>query len=267
VLKHSLTLVLALALTQTSTRVAPAADPQQSDSPPANASEIIAKVRNYAADYIDRLPNFICTQTIIHSVAGKKGDRWHRRDTQAAQLVFAGGKEKRTVQAVNGKPVSNGKWRGNRNELTTEGEFGILMANILGPDSWAEISWGGRENLRGKDVAVVKYSIDQEHSTLRLSRDYLASAFVAYYGEVFADATNGAVMRITKQLSNIPPELETESSRTVIDYDKVAIGGTDYLLPSAASIEMTIRSGRLRNEMSFDGYRKFEANSTITFQP
>ena len=67
--------------------------------------------------------------------------------------------------------------------------------------------------------------------------------------------------------AEIPPELETESSRTVIDYDRVSIGGTDYLLPSAASVEMTIRSGRLRNEMSLEDYRKFEANSTITFQP
>jgi len=84
---------------------------------------------------------------------------------------------------------------------------------------------------------------------------------------VFADPKTGEVMRITKQLADIPPELETENSLTVIDYDKVVIGGADYLLPSTAYVEMTIRSGRLRNEMSFAGYRKFEANSTITFQP
>ncbi|MFL6448584.1 MAG: hypothetical protein ACJ746_12960 [Bryobacteraceae bacterium] len=262
-----LIVALALGLTETSPRPAIAAGRQQSEIPPTNASEIIAKVRNYAAGYIDRLPNFICTQTTTHSSAGKKGERWHRKDIQTAQLVFAEGKEKRTVQAVNGKAVLNGRWRGGRNELTTEGEFGILLANILGPDSWAEITWGGFENVRGQNLAVVRYSVDQEHSTLRLSRDYLASAFVAYYGEVFADPTTGAVVRITKQLSDIPPELETENSRTVIDYEKIAIGGTDYLLPSAASVEMTIRSGRLRNEMSFEGYRKFEASSTITFQP
>jgi len=223
-------------------------------------------MRTYAAGYIDRLPNFICVQTTTHSTAGTKGDRWRKKETQAVQLVFAGGKEKRTIQAVNGKPVSNGRWRGTRNELTTEGEFGILLANILGPDSSAEISWGGFDSVRGHDAAMVKYSVDKEHSTLRLSRDYLASAYVAYYGEVFADPATGAVLRITKELSDIPPELETENSQTVIDYGKVAIGGIEYLLPSSAYIEMRIRSGRLRNEMSFDGYRKFEANSTITFQ-
>lgn len=239
----------------------------QGQAAPANASDIIAKARSYAADYIDRLPNFLCLQTTTHSIAGRKGEHWHKKDTQTAQLLFAGGKEKRTLQAVNGKPVSAGRSRSSRSELTTEGEFGILLGNILGPDSDAEITWVGFDNVRDHEVAVVRYSVDKEHSTLRLSRDYLASAFVAYYGEVFFDPKTGAVFRITKQLSDIPPELETENSRTVIDYDKVAIGGADYLLPSTAYVEMTIRSGRLRNEMSFDGYRKFEANSTVTFQP
>lgn len=266
-MKLVLTLALSFALSETCAGPAWQAHAQESDNPPANASEIIARVRNYAARYIDQLPNFICTQTTTHSTAGKKGERWRKKDTQTAQLVFAAGKEQRTVQAVNGKAVPNGRWRGTRNELTTEGEFGILLANILGPDTWADISWGGFKSFRGQELAVIKYSVDQEHSTLRLSRDYLASAFVAYHGEVLADPGSGAVLRITKQLSEIPPELETESSRTVIDYDRVSIGGTDYLLPSAASVEMTIRSGRLRNEMSFEDYRKFEANSTITFQP
>jgi hypothetical protein len=256
-----------MALSQSWAKAASPGYQQSPQTPPENASEVIAKVRNYAAAYIDRLPNFLCVQTTTHSAAGRKAEHWRKKETQTAQLVFADGKEKRSVQAVNGKPVVNGRWRGSRNELTTEGEFGILLANILGPDSWADISWGGFENVRGRDLAVVKYSVEQEHSTLRLSRDYLTSAFVAYHGEVFADPTTGAVLRITKELSNIPPELETESSRTVIDYEKVAIGGTDYLLPSTATVEMTIRSGRLRNEMSFEGYRKFEANSTITFQP
>jgi len=234
---------------------------------PTNASEFIAKARGYAAEYIDRLPNFLCVQTTTHSTAGRKGEHWRKKDTQTAQLLFAGGKEKRTLQAVNGKPVSPGRGRGSRSELTTEGEFGLLLANILGPDSAAEITWEGFDHLRDQQVAVVKYAVDREHSTLRLSRDYLASAFVAYYGEIFFDPKTGAVLRITKELSDIPPELETENSRTVIDYDKVVIGGADYLLPSTASVEMTIRSGRLRNEMSFNGYRKFEANSTVTFQP
>lgn len=267
VMTHFLKLALILALAQSYSAPIFGAEGEQHQASAANASEIVAKMRNYAANYIDQLPNFICMQTTTHSTAGTKGDRWHRKETQAVQLVFAGGKEKRTIQAVNGKSVSNGRWRGTRNELTTEGEFGILLANILGPDSSAELTWGGLNTLRGHEVATVKYSVDQEHSTLRLSRDYYAAAFVAYYGEVFADPGSGAVLRITKELSGIPPELETESSQTVIDYDKVAIGGVEYLLPSSAYVEMKIRSGRLRNEMSFEGYRKFEANSTITFQP
>lgn len=265
--KPLFTFALSFALIQACAGSASAAGQQPFQSVPDNASEIVARARHYAARYIDGLPNFICTQTTTHSAAGRKGDRWSNKGTITAQLVFAGGKEKRTIQAINGKPISTGNSRASRERLTTEGEFGILLANILGPDSMAEITWKGFEKLRDREVAVIRYSVDQEHSTLRLSRDYYASAFVAYFGEVFADPDTGVVLRITKQLADIPPELETENSHTVIDYDKVVIAGADYFLPSTASVEMTIRSGRLRNEMSFNGYRKFEANSTITFQP
>ena len=185
----------------------------QGEAVPTNASEMVAKARTYATEYIDRLPNFLCLQTTTHSTAGKKGEHWHRKDIQTAQLVFAGGKEKRTLQAVNGKPVSNGNGRGSRNQLTTEGEFGILLANILGPDSAADITWQGFENLRDHQVAVVKYAVDQPHSTLRLSRDYLTSAFVAYDGRVFFDPKTGAVLRITKELSDIPPNSKPRTPR------------------------------------------------------
>src|SRR5437763_3044728 len=78
----------------------------QDQAVPTNASELIAKARSYAAEYIDGLPNFLCVQTTTHSIAGRKGEHWRKKDTQTAQLLFAGGKEKRTLQAVNGKPVS-----------------------------------------------------------------------------------------------------------------------------------------------------------------
>src|SRR4051794_25717848 len=134
VMKYLVKFALTLALAQTySNPAASGSEVQQYQESPGNASEIVARMRTYAAGYIDRLPNFICVQKTTHSTAGTKGDRWRKKETQAVQLVFAGGKEKRTIQAVNGKPVSNGRWRGTRNELTTEGEFGILLANILGP--------------------------------------------------------------------------------------------------------------------------------------
>lgn len=230
-------------------------------------AKIIARIREYADHYVSKLPDFLCVQTTSHYVGSKSGERWHKKDVLTAQLVFREGEEKRTVKTVNGKALVNAKWAGGRHELTTEGEFGILLANILGPNSSADIIWQGFEKLKGTDVAVIKYAIDQQHSTLKMSRDYLTSAFVPYYGQVFADPGTGSVLRIIKLVSDLPPELETENGLTIIDYSKVQIGGADYLLPSTASAQLVLKSGRLRNEMSFADYQKFEANSTIIFQP
>lgn len=228
---------------------------------------MLERVRAYADEYVTKLPDFICEQVIKHSSTGKKAERWRTGDTLTTRLIFAGGQEKRTVEAVNGKSVTQARRVGARQALTTEGEFGILLANILGPNSSAEIKWGGIEKMRERDVAVFRYSIAREDSTLTLTLSDLARATLPYYGEVYADAATGTVLRIVKHVSEIPSELKTKDLLTVIDYDKAQIGATSYFLPSVASVVVRTDSGQLKNEMFFSHYQKFETNSTITFQP
>jgi hypothetical protein len=75
------------------------------------------------------------------------------------------------------------------------------------------------------------------------------------------------VWRISDTADEIPRQLRTSSISTTIDYDEIAIGSTKYLLPVHAMVLMTSESGSVRNEMDFQNYRKFEADSTITFAP
>ncbi len=229
-------------------------------------NKLLETMRQYAEQYVSNLPNFVCMQVTRQFEAGKKPAHWHKGDTLTSKLVFSQGHEERSLELVNDKPMRavTRRWRA---PLTTEGEFGILLANVLGSGSDASFAWNGWETVRGKRLAVFDYSIDKEHSTLRLSLSDLVKGIVPYHGSIYADDATGAVRRITNSAFDIPSELQTKSISTTIDYDDVVISGRNYLLPVQAIVWLTTETGNVRNEIEFTGYRKFETDSVITYGP
>jgi hypothetical protein len=74
------------------------------------------------------------------------------------------------------------------------------------------------------------------------------------------------VWRITDAAdSDIPPQLQMRQISTVIDYAETQIGGKTYLLPVTASVAVVGFTGNVRNDLEFQEYRKFEADSVIKF--
>ena len=239
----------------------------QAPPDPAEQDRLLAAIEAYAAGYVSGLPNFLCEQVTHQYDAALKSNRWHKGDALTSRLSFQSGKEKRVLELVNGKPADpeRRQWR---TPLTSEGEFGILLGVVLGPDSDATFTWNRWESIRGKRLAVFDFSVDKEHSTLRMQLSDLAQAVLPYHGSVFADPDSGAVWRITDAVtSDIPPKLEMRDISTVIDYEETTIGDRQYLLPASATVAVTTWSRRIRNEIEFQGYRKFDADSVIHFDP
>ncbi len=58
--------------------------------------------------------------------------------------------------------------------------------------------------VRGKHLAIFDYSIDKEHSTLRLSLSDFVAAVVPYHGSIYADPATGAIWRISNSASDLP---------------------------------------------------------------
>jgi hypothetical protein len=226
--------------------------------------KMLSAMRQYAGDYVSNLPNFICKLTTEQFQAGKKSEHWRKGDTLTSTLTFNQGKEHRNLELVNDKPIKPGikRWR---TPLTTEGEFGILLSNVFGEASAASFQWNGWQTILDKRLAVFDFSIDQEHSTLRLSRSDLAHAVVPYRGSVYGDAESGVIWRITDGASGLPKDLDTQAISTTIDYGPVQIGQGSYMLPTHASVFLEMRDKKVRNDMTFQDYRKFESQSTITF--
>jgi hypothetical protein len=242
--------------------VASAAQEQPPDT--TEQERILNAMRAYSEQYIANLPNFLCELVTRQYQAGRKPSHWRKGDVLTSRLLFSQGAEQHSLELVNDKPVRAGSrpWRA---PLQTEGEFGILLANVLASASDASFEWKGWEVIQGKRVAIFGYSIDVTHSTLTLSLSDLAKATVPYHGTIYGDPETGAVWRITNAANDLPAEIQTKSVSTVIDYNPIFIGDKSYLLPVQASVSMTTDSNNIRNDLEFRNYRKFEADSVIKF--
>jgi len=231
---------------------------------PTEQNEILARIAKYSQDYVDNLPDFICLQLVEQFESRPHSDRWRKGDTLASRLVFNQGQEVHTLEMVNGKPLKPGLRRPHI-PLKTEGEFGILLASIISPQSEARFSWAGWIRVDAKRLASFRYWIDKQHSTLKLSLSDLAQAVLPYSGTITTDPDTGEVWRLTSGTSDIPEDVRTRSISTEISYDQVTIGGRDYLLPIRATVITETPTANLRNEMTFRQYRKFTTDSNITF--
>lgn len=242
------------------------ADEPQAPPTPSTAEQkkLLASIRQYAERYVDNLPNFICEQVTRQFEAGRKPKHWHRGDTLTAKLVYNEGREERTLEFVNSRPVGTQGhlWR---RPLVTEGEFGMLMERVFGSITDTGFSWGGWQPSGNSWLAVFNYEIDKQHSTLSLTLGDLAKAIVPYHGSIYADPSTGAIWRITSNPTDIPPELKTKSIDTVIDYGPVLIAGQRYVLPAKATVVLVTPSNNVRNEIEFTNFRKFETESRITY--
>ena len=242
------------------------APPSSSDERPnaAQQTAMLAAMGKYADQYVNNLPNFLCVLVTEQYQANKKGEHWKKGDTLTARLAFTDGREHRTLQLVNNKSLAQvtHRWR---TPLTTEGEFGRLIQMIFDDRTNAAFDWNRWDTLSGKRVAVFDYAVDQQHSTMKLGLSDLASAIIPYHGSVFADPESGAVYEVYEAASDIPPELRTKEIGTKIEYSEVAIGETKYLLPLRASVLMKSDQDQVRNELEFQDYRKFGAESSIKF--
>jgi hypothetical protein len=223
---------------------------------------MLDKLRQYAGRYLDNLPNFVCSRVTEQYDAGKKPEKWRQRDTLTAKLIFNQGKENQTLELVNGKPIRAGHYI--NQPLATEVEFGGLVSNVLDERADAEISWSRWEDLRGRRLAVFAYTVDRQHSRVTLGVGGIA-ATVPFRGLIFADAGTGELWRITSEAFDIPDAADAKSITTTVDYGSVDINNKRFNLPVAASVWLNTGNRNILNKVSFNNYRKFDAESKITF--
>lgn len=240
---------------------------------PSEAEALLAKARDFAANYIRNLPDFICSNMIrrfeTHPISRIDTQAFlgelRLQDTITTEVSFDHGKESYKAKTVNGQPHEEPV-----PGLTTSGEFGSILGSIL-IFGGTNPEWSRWESIDGKPVAVFRYSVDAAHS--RYTVNWLNThrrpkeTVPAFNGELSIDPASGAIVRLTRH-AVLPRESRIVFVDTVIEYQPVVIGGVSYICPVKSVTRSLWKTDPYGfeyslNEVQFDSYHKFEGESTL----
>jgi hypothetical protein len=235
--------------------------------PPSRAevNNVIEKSREYALAYDKGLPNFICVQVTRRFFDPAGLELWNKLDTVTAKLSYFDHKEQKQVMFVNNKYVDMdySKLGGG---ATSTGEFGSLLREIYEPASEALFGWERWGTLRGRLHYVLNYRVLQSKSKWTIHHGESGKQIVpAYHGLIFVDKDYLSVSRIVMEAEDIPPDFPVQMAKTQLDYDFTDIGGQPFLLPLRSELRMRDGKVLVKNEAEFRTYRKFGAETSITF--
>jgi hypothetical protein len=224
---------------------------------------LLTRIKQSAMRFQGQLPDFICTKlTSRWEDSSGSGKKWKRRDELEETVFFAqNGRTATQLLKLNGKPTN--RTHGNIGGVVEDGVVrdAIVPASIFGPLANGRFEWIRWDLIEHRRMAVFAFKVaplfknypDGKHAFL-----------IGFHGLVYGDADDGKVMRLEVHVDG-PDGYPFQESGWDIDYGAVAISGRELLLPVKAVARYRVDKLLARNEIQFTGYRKYEADSKVTF--
>jgi hypothetical protein len=226
---------------------------------------VIDKARETAFEFTETLPDYMVKQftTRYESANARRiGTTWQPLDVVTADVITENGKERYENILRNGKPVKDveesGTW--------STGEFASTLQAILSPASDALFTDKKSTTIENRPSWRYDFMIEQPRSSWQVVAG--GSRYrPAYGGAIWIDKETSRVLRIEMDARKIPEEFPIDHVESEVDYGFVTIGGKKYVLPThSESLSCTRGTTECtRNAIDFRNYRKYGANSSVTF--
>ncbi len=231
---------------------------------PAEQKKILADATDYAFNHERSLPNFLCVQTTRRFQDFQGREEWRPLDIIVERLAYFEHHEDYKVIEINGIPssIDHSKLGG----ASSSGEFGSVMKGIFAPQTATDFTWQTWFTLRGRKMSVYAYHVSAAKSDYHVVVPEQGKELVAaYHGLIFIDDRKHFIHRITLHADGIPPAFPVQDISLMLDYEYTRIGDADYLLP--LTFELRSREGNvhIKNDVDYDQYRKFTADSSVSF--
>jgi len=227
---------------------------------------IIDKAREEAFSFSETLPNYVVKQFTTRfetSTAKGRQTSWQALDNVSADVVYENGKESYKNVLVNGKTPKQavektGSW--------STGEFASVMQDVLQPATDADFHNKRSTTLVNRAAWHYDFTVEQPNSHWHI---YAASESYQpeYTGSIWIDKENSRVLRLELSARNMPKGFPLDTVESAVDYDYVLIADGKYLLPVHSESLSCERGTAIcsRNVIDFRNYRKFGAETEITF--
>jgi hypothetical protein len=270
----------------------PAAEIRDCSVPnPDEQRRIVSVAAEYVSQVIPQLPNFLATRKTAYFedspseqyfnpdlATGGMGLTEYRPlhivGKSSVAVTYRDGREVVDAEAQKRhKPDTQSDW------LTSTGEFGPILAIVVGDAIHGTVAWSHWEQGATGPQAVLHYAVPQEKSRYKVLSPCPAGIkqqFPAYHGEIAVNPADGSILRLTI-VADMNPICSVAKANIAVEYGAVAIGGQTYICPvkSVSLSEMPTSEApkfvqalppplktRL-NDVSFVNYHLFRAESRI----
>jgi hypothetical protein len=224
----------------------------------------LAKIKVHMHEVLVRQPNYTCVEQIERSRRRAPKNKFELIDMVRLEVALVDGKElfawpgsSKFEDADLSKMVPAGGAIGN-------GNF-ALFARAVFESSAPIFNYKGIVQLNGERAIKYDFRVAQLNSGYRI-RVNDREAVVCYHGAFWADPVTHDVRRLEIWADDIPPSMELDQSVTAMDYNRVKIGQSAFLLPAASELSMTHPNGDMnRNYVRFSSCREYLGESVLTF--
>jgi hypothetical protein len=228
--------------------------------------DVLAKMRAAAATYFGSLPNYLCRMITTRYESEGARRSWRALDIVTADLAYEDGQESYKNIKIGNKSANLSI--DSLDGMVSIGEFATMLREVLDPATRAEFRRRTQDTIGGRAAWLYRFEVSRDLSRWRIespSQLYYA----AYTGSVWVDQQTFRVLRVEQQARNLPPLFPFDTAEAAADYDFLRIETTGpYLLPVKAQVLMCQRGAGycMRNDLEFHNYRKFGAESGISFE-
>jgi len=236
--------------------------PVSASSDHASTDDIIAQARDESYAFSDSLPNFLVQQVTTRYNGPRSGNNWRAMDVVTADVASVNGEEEYKNIKVNGRPgdpEKSGSW--------STGEFQVTLDDILSPRTFAHFTLRGEQRIENRTAWVFDLSVEQPNSHWEIVSQRGGSVFPAYRGAIWVDKETHRVLRIEQRAVDLPRNFMYDNCVDTLVYGYVNIDGKPYLLPIQSENTGCLAGTNEcnRNVIEFRNYRKFTADSNVTF--
>jgi hypothetical protein len=260
--------------------------------------ELLLHVRENVMSTVGRLPKYVCTQTVdrtryepANPEYGTNGTRRHRSCDDTVADARRGGWRRslssadrlRLDVAVNhenpGMENEMYSWTGEdrfnerdlfefvRGGAVSTGSFTSMLTSIFGNNA-ARFTYDGDSTLGGRLLSEFGFHVPREKSQYLYvfgpSRE--RNVAMGYEGTVFADPQTSDLVRLRIRTEQLPDETGVCELDQDLEYARVQINGSDFLLPSQAEVTVIHTDGtEANNRITYSACHEFHGESTVHY--
>ena len=142
-----------------------------------------------------------------------------------------------------------------------------MLDDLFDPRTAATFRRTGQDTIAGRSTTTFKFDVPRERSHWRIA---MAAQlyYPAFRGTIWVDRETSRVLRLEMETRNMPLLFPLVKVEEAVDYDFVRLATVQsFFLPTVAEV-LTCEQGSsrcTRNRIEFRNYRKFGAESGITF--